>query len=109
QGAMSRNDPGVVVGQRQNFVGGGNHPVDFSAGTGVDDRVRAVEKSVAHVNDVGLVKMNVDIGVGMRRLQILQHQDFTVGVQYFAIAECLLRQGIRRRRGNVQTQSRTVV
>jgi hypothetical protein len=29
---MPRNDLGVVVGQGQNFVGGDNHPVDFSAG-----------------------------------------------------------------------------
>jgi hypothetical protein len=35
QRAMPWHDLGVVVGQGQNFVGGDNHPVDFSAGAGV--------------------------------------------------------------------------
>jgi hypothetical protein len=43
QRAMPRNDL-VVVGQGQNFVGGDNHPVDFSAGAGVDDGAKAVKK-----------------------------------------------------------------
>jgi len=45
----------------------------------------------------------------MRRLEILQHHDFTVGLQFLANAECLLWQSIRRRCRNVQTQNRTVV
>jgi hypothetical protein len=32
----------------------------------------------------------------MRRLEILQHHYFTVGLQFLAGAECLLRQSIRR-------------
>jgi len=77
QGAMPRNDLGVVVGQGQNFVGGDNHPIDFSPGAGVDDRVKAVKKSIAHVNHVGLLEVNVDVRVGMRRLEILQHHGFS--------------------------------
>src|SRR5260370_12318874 len=106
---MPRNDLSVVVGQGQNFAGGDNHPVDFAAGAGVDDRVKAVKKSVAHVNHVSLLEVNVDVGVRMRRLEILQHHDFTVGLQFSAAAECLLRQSIRGRCRNVQTQKRTVV
>src|SRR5208283_5737343 len=92
-----------------NFVGGDNHPVDFSAGAGVDDRVKAVKKSIAHVNHVGLLEVNVDVRVGMRWLEILQHHDFTVGLQFLGGAECLLRQSIRRRSRKVQTEKRTVV
>ena len=44
QRAMPRNDLSVVVGQGENFIGGENHPVDFPAGAGVDDRVEAVKK-----------------------------------------------------------------
>jgi hypothetical protein len=55
------------------------------------------------VNHVGLLEMNVDVAVGMRRLEILQHHDFTVGLQFFAGVECLLRQSIRGRCRNVQT------
>jgi hypothetical protein len=84
----------VLFGQGQNFVGGDNHPVDFSAGAGVDDRVKAVKKSIAHVNHVGLLEVNVDVRVGMRRLEILQHRDLTIGLQFLAGAECLLRQDL---------------
>src|SRR5258707_14346646 len=94
QRAMARNDLGVVVGQGENFVGGVNHPVDFSAGAGVDDRVKAVKKSIAHVNHVGLLEVNVDVRVGVRGLEILQHYNFTVGVQFLAAAKGLLRQRV---------------
>src|SRR5215469_16781588 len=41
----------------------------------------------------------------MRRLEILQHHDFSVGLQFLAAAECLLRQSIRGRWRNVQPKS----
>src|SRR5579872_2066946 len=104
---MPRNDLGVVVGQGQNLVGGGKHPVDFSTGAGVDDWVKAVKKSIAHVNHISLLEVNKDVRVGMRRLEILQHQDFTVRLQFLAAAECLLRQSIGGRCRNVQTQKRS--
>src|SRR5713226_10384830 len=100
---MLRNDLSVVVDQGENFIGGENHSVDFSAGAGVDDRVEAVKKSIAHVNHVSLLEVNVDVRVGMRRLEILQHYNFTVGPQPLAGAECLLRQSIRRRCRKMQT------
>jgi hypothetical protein len=109
QRAMPRNDLGVVVGQGKNFIGGENHAVDFPAGAGVDERVKAVKKRFAHVNHVGLLEVSVDVRVGMRRLEILQHHDFTVGLQFLAGAECLLRQSIRRGCRKVQTEKRTVV
>ncbi len=45
----------------------------------------------------------------MRGLEILQQQDFTVGIQFPASTKCLLRQSIRRRCRNVETQKSTVV
>jgi RHS repeat-associated protein len=47
---------------------------------------KAVKKSIAHVNHVGLLEVNVDVRVGMRRLEILQHHDFTVGLRFLAAA-----------------------
>src|SRR6266446_2371932 len=63
----------------------------------------------AKVNHVGLLEVNIDVRVGMRRLEILQHHDFAVGLQFLAVAECLLRQSIRRECRKVQTEKRTVV
>src|ERR1700732_5595069 len=105
---MPRNDLGVVVGQGQNVVGGDNYPVDFSAGAGVDDRVEAVKKSIAHVNHISLLEVNVDVRVGVRGLEILQHYNFTVGVQFFAAAKGLLLQSIRRVFRKVQTEKGVV-
>src|SRR6266436_4324268 len=42
--AVPRNNPGVIVGKRENFVGGGDHAGDFAARTGVDVGIHAVEK-----------------------------------------------------------------
>src|ERR1700739_5055919 len=106
---MPRNDLGVVVGQGQNSAGGENHSVDFSAGAGVNDGVEAVKKSIAHVNHVSLLEVNVDVRVGVRGLEILQHYNFTVGVQFFAAAKGLLRQSIRRGCRKVKAHKRAVV
>jgi hypothetical protein len=35
------------------------------------------------VNHVGLLEVNVDVRVGMRRLEILQYHDFIVGPRSF--------------------------
>src|SRR5260370_37291085 len=105
---MPWNDLGVVVDQGENFIGGENHSVDFSARAGVDDRVEAVKKSIAHVNHVSLLEVNVDVRVGVRGLEILQHYNFTVGVQFFAAAKALLRQSIRRGGRKVQPHKRAV-
>jgi len=42
---------------------------------------------------------------GMRRLEILQHHDFTVGLSFWLVSEGLLRQSIRRRCRKVQPKS----
>jgi hypothetical protein len=39
---MPCNNLGEVVGERQNFVGDGNHAGNFAAGTRVDVRIRWV-------------------------------------------------------------------
>jgi hypothetical protein len=65
--------------QRQNFPRGNKHPFHFSAGAEVDDRVNAVKKGITHVNHVGILEVNVDVRVGMRRLEILQQQAQTGG------------------------------
>ncbi len=64
--AVPRNNLGVIAGERENCVGGGNHAIDFAARAGVDIGIHAVEKRVAHLNHVGLLKMNVDVRVRMR-------------------------------------------
>jgi hypothetical protein len=61
------------------------------------------------VNHVSLLEVNVDIRVGVRGLEILQHYNFTVGVQFFAAAKGLLRQSIRRGCRKVQAHKRAVV
>jgi len=83
---MTRNDPGVVVRPRGEFYRRRkSFRRFFPPGAGVDDRLKAVKKSIAHVNHVGPLEVNVDVRVGMRRLEILQHHDFTVGLQFLAV------------------------
>jgi hypothetical protein len=41
--AVPRNNLGVVVGEGENFVGGGDHAGDFAARTGVDVGIHAVK------------------------------------------------------------------
>src|SRR5882762_8673771 len=63
--AVPRNNLGVITGERENFVDGGNSASDCAARTGVDVGIYPVEKQVAHLNHVGLFKMNVDVPVRM--------------------------------------------
>jgi hypothetical protein len=53
------------------------------------------EKRVAHRNHVGLLKMNVDIRIRMRGSNVLEREDFAIGVQLVTSGEALLRQGLR--------------
>ena len=55
--AVPRNNLGVIVGERENFVGGGNHAADFFARTGVDVGIHPVEKQVGLLNHIALFKM----------------------------------------------------
>ena len=106
--AVPRNDLGVVVGERENFVGGGNHAGECAARTGVDVGIHAVEKQVAHRNHVGLLKMNVDIRIRMRGSNVLELEDFAIGSQLVAGSEGLLRQGLRGRGVEMQAGERAV-
>ena len=47
---------GVIVNERESFLGGGNHAVDTAARTGVDVAIHAVEKQVAEQNMLGTPK-----------------------------------------------------
>ena len=93
---MPRNNLRVIVGERENFVGGGNHTGDFPARTGVDVGIHPVEKQVGHLNHVGILKMNVDVRVRVRGSNVLQREGFTIGLQLVSGGESLLRQGLRR-------------
>jgi hypothetical protein len=64
--AVPGNNLRSVISERENCVGSGNHAIDFAARTGVDVGIQAVEKRVAHLNHVDLLKMNVDVRVRMR-------------------------------------------
>ncbi len=77
--AVPRNDLGVIVGERENFVGGGNHACDFAARTGIDVRIHAVEKRVAHRKHVGLLKMNVDVRIRVRGTKVSEREGFAIG------------------------------
>src|SRR5216684_2988122 len=87
--AVPRNDLGVIVRKRKNFVGGGNHAGDFAARTRVDVGIHAVEKQVAHRNHVGLLKMNVDVRIRMRRRNMFEREDFAIGLQLVTGSEGL--------------------
>ncbi len=77
---MARNDLGIVIGQRENRVGRRNHASDLAAGSGIDEGIEAVEKSVSHVNDVGLLEANVNIRVCVRRSKVLERQRLAIAL-----------------------------
>src|SRR6266849_10045952 len=106
--AMPRNNLGVIVRERKNFVGGGNHAGDFAARTGVDVGIHAVEKHVAYRNHVGLLKMNVDVRIRMRGSKVLEREGFAIGLQLVTGGEGLLRQGLRGRGVEMQAGERAV-
>ena len=106
--AVPRNNLGVIVGERENFVGGGNHACDFAARTGVDVGIHAVEKRVAHRDHVSLLKMNVDVRVRMRGSKVLEREGFAIGLQLVTVWEGLLRQGLRGRGIEMQVVERAV-
>jgi len=41
--AVPRNNLGVLIGERENFVGGGDHAVDIAASTWVDVGIHALK------------------------------------------------------------------
>lgn len=105
---MPRNKLRVVVGQRENFVAGGNIAGDSSARTGVDVGIHAVEKQVPHRNQVGVLKMNVDIRIRVRGGNVLEREGFAIGSQLVTGGEGLLWQGLCRRGVEMQASERAV-
>src|SRR5258706_4045015 len=105
---MPRNNLGVIASERENFVDGGNIAGDCPARTRVDVGIHAVEKQVAHRNHVGLLKMNVDVRIRMRRSNVLEREGFAIGMQLVTGGEGLLRQGLRGRGVEMQARERTV-
>src|SRR6266849_3102799 len=95
--AVPRNDLSVVAGERENFAGGRNRAADIAAGAGVDVGIHAIEKRIAHMDDVGLLKMNVDVRVRMRGSKVLERERLAIGFQLVAGGESLLWQGLCRR------------
>ena len=93
---VAGDDFGVIAGERENFVGSCDHAVEFAAGARVDEGIKAVEKSVAHVDDVGFFEMNVDVGIRMGGGKVLERERFAIGLQLVAGGEGLLRQSIGR-------------
>src|SRR5260370_42277145 len=63
--AVPRNNFGVIAGEREDFIGGGDHAGDIAAGTGGDVGMHAVYKGVAHVDYFGLLKIKLDVLVGV--------------------------------------------
>src|SRR6266849_6732748 len=90
--SVPRNNLGIIVRERENFVGSGDHTVDIAARTGVDVGIHAVEKRVGHRNHVGLLKMNVDVRIRMRGSKVLEREGFAICLQLVTGGEGLLRQ-----------------
>src|ERR1700747_1925783 len=100
--AVPGNNLGVIAGERENFVDGGNSASDCAARTGVDVGIYPVEKQVAQLNHVCLFKINVDVPVRMcGGGKVLKREGFAIGLQLVTGAEGLLWQGLYRRRGDM--------
>src|SRR5580700_10055885 len=106
--AVPRNNLGVVACERENFVDGGNRAGECAARTGVDVGIHPVEKQIAHMNHVGLFKMNVDIRVRMGGSNMLENEALAIDLQLVAVGEGLLRQGFHRRTVEMQAGERAV-
>ena len=78
--AVSRDNLSAIVGEREDFVTGGNITCDSAALTRVDVGIHAVEKHIAHLNHVGILKMNGDVCVRMRGSKVLEREGFAIGL-----------------------------
>ncbi len=84
-------------------------PLSFAAGACVDEGIKAVEKSVAEVDDVGLFEMNVDVRIRVGGGKVLERERFAIGLQFVAGGEGLLRQSIGRRGREMYVENRNVL
>ena len=64
---MPGNDPRAGVGHGENAVTGCNHAADIAVAVHIDEGIETIEEIVAHVKDIGLLKMEDCISVGMPR------------------------------------------
>jgi hypothetical protein len=79
-------------------------PLTLPPGAGVDDRIHPVEEAVAKVHDVALRVMNVDIRIGVRRLNVPELDGLTIGLHLVRVLECLGGPCGRRNRGEMHPQ-----
>src|SRR5579864_1349697 len=98
-----------VVRERQNFVRCSDHSIHAAAGDGINVGIEAVEECVAHVDDVGFLKVDEDVRVGVSGRKVLQRKRFAVGLQLVCGGEGLLRQSFGGRGGEVQAEDEQVV
>ena len=64
---MPGNDAGTGVGHGEHAIAGRNHAVDIAVAVHVNEGIEAIEEIVAHVKDIGVLKMQDHIAVGMSR------------------------------------------
>ena len=69
---MAGNDLGAVAGHCQRLFAGADHAADRAAGALVNERIHGVEPDIAHVQHIGLVEVDVNVGIGVRRLEVHQ-------------------------------------
>src|SRR5215510_13790619 len=98
KGPVARHDAGRRVAHLEPLLGGGNHAVDLSAGTRVDEGVLAIEERVAQVQHITDRKVHVDVRVGMSRLDVTE-VDVLLGARQLEGDMFALREGLRRHRG----------
>src|SRR5262249_15923312 len=84
---VSRDDLRFAVDERKDFLVRGNHAAERPAGTGIDEGIHRVEKGVAEVNNIGLLEMDIDVGVGVCGREMLERQRLTVGLQFWVVAK----------------------
>src|SRR5262249_39214993 len=109
KGPVAGDDLGVVVGERQDFIGCGDHASDFTAGARVDIGIKAMEAEIARLNDIGLLKMNEDVGVSVSGGNVFQHECLAVSLQLSCRGKSLRGQGLGGRRWKMQAEHEQVV
>jgi len=94
---VPRNNLGVIVGERKNFVAGGNIAGDCAARAGVDVGIHAVEKNKSPIEITLAFENERRYPNPYAREQGVESEDFAIGSQLVTVSEGLLRQGLRGR------------